>query len=63
MCPYPKSLAGDLLEHLKPGAVVEILADCPGAMEDVPALVKQASGEVLAIECPRPGEWKITVKI
>ncbi|MEE8449299.1 MAG: sulfurtransferase TusA family protein [Thermodesulfobacteriota bacterium] len=51
------------MEYLKPGAVVEILADCPGPMEDVPALVKQAGGEVLAIECPRPGEWKITVKI
>lgn len=49
-CPLPALFSRRALERARPGAVLEVLADDPMAIADVPHMCRQEGHEVLAAE-------------
>jgi tRNA 2-thiouridine synthesizing protein A len=49
-CPLPALMSRRVLERARPGATLEVLADDPMALIDVPHMCRQEGFEVLAAE-------------
>lgn len=49
-CPEPVFRTRKMLDELKAGEVLEVLADDPSAKEDIPRLVKRLGCEMLELE-------------
>lgn len=48
-CPEPIFKTRQALDGLKPGEVLEVVADDPGSEEDIPRLVKRLGHELLEV--------------
>lgn len=48
-CPEPIFKTRQGLDNLKPGEVLEVIADDPGSEEDIPRLVKRLGHELLEV--------------
>lgn len=60
-CPMPIHNTAKKLKELKPGQVLEVLADDEGIKEDMPAWCKTTGNELLGIE-EKNGEYKAYVR-
>jgi len=49
-CPEPVFRTRKMLDELKAGEVLEVLADDPSAKEDIPRLVRRLGYEMLSME-------------
>ncbi len=49
-CPVPLSMARDAVARMRPGEVLEILADDPMVFLDIPAWCHDAGHEVMSME-------------
>jgi tRNA 2-thiouridine synthesizing protein A len=49
LCPLPVYKASLALAKLAPGNVLKLICTDPGSLEDIPALARQASHELLAV--------------
>lgn len=62
MCPYPKYAVELLLEKLPQGSLLDLIVDCPAAINDVPELVKSRGYAVWETISLNSGEWQIRIK-
>ncbi len=62
MCPYPKYLMDKLLRETKEANVIEVLVDCPSAVEDVPITASRHGYEKVSTSRIKDGEWLIVLK-
>jgi TusA-related sulfurtransferase len=62
MCPYPKYMVSKLLSQLKGVKSVEVLVDCPSAVDDVPAVALKDGFKTVSVDLLRDGEWRILLK-
>jgi len=60
-CPMPIYNTAKKLKELKPGQVLEVLADDEGIKEDMPAWCRTTGNELLGIE-EENGEYKAYVR-
>ena len=60
-CPMPIYNTAKKLKELKPGQVLEVLADDEGIKEDMPAWCKTTGNECLGIE-EEKGQYKAYVR-
>ena len=60
-CPMPIYNTAKRLKELKPGQVLEVLADDEGIKEDMPAWCRTTGNELLGIE-EEKGEYKAYVR-
>ena len=60
-CPMPIYNMSKKLKELKPGQVLEVLADDEGIKEDMPVWCKTTGNELLGIE-EEEGQYKAYVK-
>jgi tRNA 2-thiouridine synthesizing protein A len=60
-CPMPIHNTAKKLKELKPGQVLEVLADDEGIKEDMPAWCKTTGNELLGIE-EGDGEYKVYIR-
>lgn len=49
-CPMPIAQARLELERMQPGEVLEVLADDPGFLKDLPAFCKMTGTELISLE-------------
>ncbi len=61
MCPYPKYAVETLIKKLEAQNQMDMLVDCPSAIEDVPKLAKERGCKVPEIIKIGGGEWKIVI--
>jgi tRNA 2-thiouridine synthesizing protein A len=61
-CPLPVLRARERLAGLRPGTVLELLADDPLVTLDVPAFCAREGHEVLATREDPPGVWTLTIR-
>ena len=50
LCPLPVYKAGIALSRMVPGAVLELICTDPGALEDIPAMVRQRGDLLLSTD-------------
>jgi tRNA 2-thiouridine synthesizing protein A len=60
-CPMPVYNTAKKIKELKPGQVLEVLADDEGIKEDMPAWCRTTGNELLGIE-EENGEYKAYVR-
>ncbi len=60
-CPMPIFHMANKLKELKPGQVLELLADDEGIKQDAPAWCRTTGNELLGVE-EKQGEFKVYVK-
>ena len=60
-CPYPLIRTKQLVEKLKPGEVLKVLASDPVAPQNIDAWAKKSGNELLAIEANN-GNYNIFVR-
>lgn len=60
-CPMPIAKTAEKMKTLKPGEVLEILADDKGIKQDMPAWCKITGNEFLGLEEDK-GQYKVYVK-
>jgi len=60
-CPMPIVKTAEKIKQLKPGEVLEVLADDKGIKEDMPAWCRATGNEFLGIE-EEGGEYRVYVK-
>ena len=60
-CPMPIVKTAEKIEELKPGEVLEVLADDKGIKPDMTAWCRATGNELLGIE-EEGGEYKVYVK-
>lgn len=60
-CPMPIFHMANKLKELKPGQVLELLADDEGIKQDAPAWCRTTGNELLGVE-EKQGEYKVYVK-
>lgn len=60
-CPMPIYNTAKKLKELKPGQVLEVLADDEGIKEDIPAWCRSTGNELLGIE-EEKGQYKAYVR-
>ena len=60
-CPMPIVKTAEKIKQLKPGEVLEVLADDKGIKEDMPAWCRATGNEFLSIE-EEGGEYRVYVK-
>lgn len=60
-CPMPIYNTAKKLEELKPGQVLEVLADDEGIKEDMPAWCKTTGNELVGLE-EEEGQYKAYVR-
>ncbi len=60
-CPMPIAKTAEKMKQLKPGTVLEILADDKGIKQDIPAWCKITGNEFLGLEEDK-GQYKVYVK-
>lgn len=64
MCPYPKYVMPRILEKLEElgkGSTIDILVDCPSAIDEIPPIINH-KGYKNEITQTSNGEWRIRVK-
>jgi TusA-related sulfurtransferase len=64
MCPYPKYVMTRVLEKLrefKEGTVIDILIDCPSAVDEIPSIIDKEGykNETTQIS---DGKWRIRME-
>lgn len=60
-CPMPIHNTAKKLKELKPGQVLEVLADDEGIKEDIPAWCRATGNELVGIE-EENGEYKAYIR-
>ena len=60
-CPMPIVQTAAAIKQLKPGDVLEVIADDKGIVKDMPAWCDATGNELLGIE-ENDGEYKVYVK-
>ena len=60
-CPMPIVKTAEKIKQLKPGEVLEVLADDKGIKQDMPAWCKVTGNEFLGVE-ENNGQYKVYVK-
>ena len=60
-CPMPIVKTAEKIKQLKPGEVLEVLADDKGIKEDMPAWCRATGNEFMGIE-EEGGEYRVYVK-
>lgn len=60
-CPMPIANTAKKLKEMKPGQVLEVLADDEGIKEDMPAYCRTTGNECLGIE-EEGGQYKVYVR-
>ncbi len=60
-CPMPIVKTAEKFKALKPGEVLEVIADDPGIKQDMPAWCQTTGHEFLGIE-ETDGEYKVYVR-
>ena len=61
-CPMPIVKTAEIIKELKPGEVLEIVADDKGIINDMPAWCRATGNEFLGAEEEDSGEIKVYVK-
>ncbi len=62
ICPYTMVRTKLALEELAPGETLVVLVDHAPAAEDVPRSCRREGHEILAVEAPAPGLWRIHIR-
>lgn len=62
VCPYPVIYTLKALSQLKEEEVLEVLTDNPPSSENVPKAAKEKGYEVMRVESPSEGQWKIVIQ-
>jgi tRNA 2-thiouridine synthesizing protein A len=60
-CPMPIVKTAEAIKSMKPGEILEVLADDKGIKMDMPAWCKATNNEFLGIE-EQNGQYKVYVK-
>jgi tRNA 2-thiouridine synthesizing protein A len=60
-CPMPIAKTAEKMRELKPGEVLEILADDEGIKNDMPAWCQATGNELISIE-ENNGKYRILIK-
>ena len=61
-CPMPIVKTASKMKELKPGQVLEVVADDKGIKQDMPAWCKATGNECLSMEEDKNGEIHVFVK-
>lgn len=61
MCPYPKYALDSFIKRLEDKNQMDMLVDCPSAIDDVPKVAKSMGCKVSEITQIGGGEWKIVI--
>jgi tRNA 2-thiouridine synthesizing protein A len=61
-CPMPIVKAAQKIKEMKPGEVLEVVADDKGIKKDMPAWCQTTGNECLGIEESASGEIKVYVR-
>ena len=61
-CPVPVSKTRETLEHLSAGSVLEVLADDPETLHDMPLLLGRGPHRLLNVETG-DGEFKFLIEV
>jgi TusA-related sulfurtransferase len=62
MCPYPKMMTETLLKKDRTVETLELLTDCPSAIDDVPRTVLKIGYETTSTTMIKDGEWKMVIQ-
>ncbi len=62
ICPHPKYAVEPLVKKLESGNRLDLLVDCPPAVDDVPNVARAVGCTVSKVEKIGDGEWKISIK-
>jgi tRNA 2-thiouridine synthesizing protein A len=62
MCPYPKMMTEALLKKDRTVETLELLTDCPSAIDDVPKTVLKIGYETISTTMIKDGEWKMVIQ-
>ena len=61
-CPVPVAKTREALDDLKPGAVLEVLADDPETLHDMPMLIGRGPHRLVGVEEQR-GEIRFLIEV
>ena len=61
-CPYPQLYTAQALKVVPPGTVIEVVGDNPPSCENVQSVAKKNGAQVISVEYPEPGIWKVVIK-
>ena len=62
LCPLPVIRTQDRIKHLRPGALLEVIASDPGALHDIPAWCR-IHGHAVVDTQRAAGEIRIRVRV
>ena len=62
MCPYPKMMTETLLKKDRTIRTLEVLTDCPSAIDDLPRAVLKVGYETTSTTLLKDGEWKMVLQ-
>ncbi|MFN0152544.1 MAG: sulfurtransferase TusA family protein [bacterium] len=62
LCPVPIIMTAKRIRTLSAGAVLAVLSDDRGIIEDMPLWCRSSRNELLALDEVAPGEWRALVR-